>query len=322
MALIDTIPLTDATKPAALSKVSNGQLPADWLRAPDGSTRDDFKAFVPVSYAIQAMHLAAADDGITLRTTGRYRPLARQQALFAERYKSGSANNVGCGSKVYQGKTWYLQRSVKGGCLAMAAAPGTSNHGWGIADDFSEWDEGDPSFGSSLDQVDLQWLADNARDFFFALDVRSEAWHWHWYNPANPNTLSQRTVDVLTANGIKVPSLAAWGFTVPGGGPTPPPPTPLPPTPITEVPEGMWIMFKSTDGGHYAAPGVRAGAYHVSSQVPLDYPFADGDGSVFALLDRSNGSYTGKIVTRDEWSGVAAGLTKAEGFGVTGAQVA
>lgn len=225
MALIDTIPTTDATKPAALSQVKNGQLPDSWLRSFDGTTRVDFKAFVPVSYAIQAMHLAAKDDGIALRTTGRYRPLLQQQNLFAARYKSGSANNDGCGSKLYNGVIYYLQRSSSGNCYAMAAVPGTSNHGWGIADDFSEWDEGDPTFGSSLDQVDLQWLADNARSFFFALDIRSEPWHWHWYNPANPNTLSQRTVDVLTAKGVKIPDLSTWGFTVPKPS-TAPPPTP------------------------------------------------------------------------------------------------
>jgi hypothetical protein len=238
MSLIDTIPTTDATKPAALSQVQNGQLPASWLRSFDGTTRDDYKAFVPVSYAIQAMHLAAADDGITLRTTGRYRSLARQQALFAERYRQG--DDDGCGSKVYNGVTYYLQRSDKGTCFAMAATPGTSNHGWGIADDFSEWDEGDPSYGSYLDTVDLQWLADNARSFFFALDVRSEPWHWHWYSPANPNTLSQRTVNVLNAAGIKVPSLAAWGFTVPGG--SPPPPPPFPNVPITGKKNKMIVI--------------------------------------------------------------------------------
>jgi hypothetical protein len=84
----------------------------------------------------------------------------------------------------------------------------------------------------------------------------------------------------------------------------------------------MWIMFKSTDGGHYAARGVRTGALHISSQVPLDYPFADGDGQAFALLDRdANGNYTGKVIDRDGWGGVTAGLTKAEGFAVTGAQL-
>lgn len=262
MALIDTIETTDATKPSALSQVQNGQLPDSWLRSfIPGSTRTDYKAFVPVSYALQAMHLAAAEDGITLRTTGVYRSLARQEALFAERYRSGSANNVGCGSKVYNGVTYYLQRSARGGCMAMAATPGTSNHGWGIADDFSEWDEGDPSFGSSLDQVDLQWLADNARSFFFALDVRSEPWHWHWYNPANPNTLSQRTIDVLNAHGVKVPSLATWGFTVPGGGPTPPPPTP---GPITGEKNRMIVIRyggSSTSGwtGRYSFDGGRTG---------------------------------------------------------------
>lgn len=229
MALIDTIQTTDATRPSALNQVKNGQLPADWLRSFDGTTRDDFKMFVPVSYAMQALHIAAAKDGITLRTTGRYRSYARQEALFRERYKPGE--NDGCGSKTWQGQTWYLQRSDKGGCYAMAAVPGTSNHGWGIADDFSEWDEGDPSIGSSLDLVDLQWLANNARSFGFALDIRSEQWHWHWYMPSNPNTLTQRTVDTLKGAGVAIPDLSRWGFTVPGAGTTPPPVKPPAGTP-------------------------------------------------------------------------------------------
>src|SRR6186997_3708236 len=148
MALIDTIPTTDATMPSALKGMQNGKLPADWLRSfIAGSIREDYKAFVPVSYALQAMHLAAAADGIQLRTTGVYRSYARQEALFRERYTPG--DDDGCGSKTWNGVRWYLQRSDKGGCYAMAATPGTSNHGWGIADDFSEWDDGDPSFGSS-----------------------------------------------------------------------------------------------------------------------------------------------------------------------------
>jgi hypothetical protein len=217
--VIDTVPTSTVTVPTALRSVTNGQLPADWLRSLPGETREDFKMFVPVSYAMQAMHIAAMNEAkIDIMTTGRYRSAARQEALFRERYRVG--DDDGCGSKTWNGVRWYLQRSVSGGCFAMAATPGTSNHGLGIADDIAEQRDSDLAAESLSDRL-LGWLRDNAPAFGFRLETRKEPWHWHW-SQANPNALSKRVVDTLNRAGVKIPDLSRWAFT--GGGTEPPPP--------------------------------------------------------------------------------------------------
>ena len=228
MALVHTIPETDATIPPALRAAGNGALPADWLRSFDGTTRSDYKLYAPVSYAMQALHIAALADGIRFATTGRYRPYAQQLSLFRSRFTVGPYNPAihrstpSIVQRTFEGKYWYL---LKG--MAMAATPGTSNHGWAIADDIAELDANGRVI--SLTQRGLQWLKDHARSFGFALDIHEEPWHWHWYNGS---ALTQRTVEVLAFVGAPVPSLAAFGFVVPG---LPAPQPPAPPPPAQEV---------------------------------------------------------------------------------------
>lgn len=227
MALIHSIPQTDATVPDPVRASGNGTLPPSWLRSFDGTTRTDYKLFAPVSYAMQAMHLAAWDEaGIKFATTGRYRSYARQEALFLERFTPGPFDPTVHRTKpstvrrVWAGKEWFLKRG-----MAMAATPGTSNHGWGIADDICELDANGNII--SLTDRGLTWLRGDAHRFGFALDTWEERWHWHWYRPGHVCELTQDTVDVLRAAGITVPDLSTFGFSVPA--PTPPPPPPQPP---------------------------------------------------------------------------------------------
>ena len=228
MSVVGTIPTTSATIPPAVQRSGNGTLPAGWLRSFDGTTRTDFKMFAPVSYAMQALILAALADGIRLSTTGRFRSLARQEALFLERYQTEPI--PGRPTKWWNGKLWYQKPGV-----AMAATPGTSNHGWGCADDICEVSEDGVLL--SLRPPALEWLRDNAAGFGFALETRKEPWHWHWHRPGGlASVLTQRTVDVLHAVGVYVPNLDTFGFTVPA--PTPPPaPPPTPPEEDDMTPE-------------------------------------------------------------------------------------
>lgn len=60
---------------------------------------------------------------------------------------------------------------------------------------------------------------------------------------------------------------AAWTFSTP---PASPPTT-------TEIPD-MWLIAKTVnDGPHFAAPRLGGPRYHVSTQCPRLYPFADND---------------------------------------------
>jgi len=76
---------------------------------------------------------------------------------------------TGSGYRTYedQVKFWNLYISGKGN---LAARPGTSNHGWGLAVDV----KGASSYGGSI----FKWLAENAKSFGFSNDVRGEPWHW------------------------------------------------------------------------------------------------------------------------------------------------
>lgn len=251
-AVIDTVPTTKVTVPTFLQGVKNGALDESWLRSlPGESTRLDFRCFVPVSYAIQAMREAARNAGFNLRTTGRYRSYERQETLFRSRYAPG--DNDGCGSKTWQGVTWYLQTDSNGRCFAMAATPGTSNHGLGLADDIAEernvppgtTDIADNSASESMSDALLIWLRDNAQSFGLGLETRKERWHWHWIGG---NALTRRTVDVLKAIGITIPDLSKFGFTVPGATPPPPPPPPPPDGTYTVVAGDGWFAIANKLG--------------------------------------------------------------------------
>jgi hypothetical protein len=221
VALIDTVPTSKVTVPTFLAGYKNGELPIEILRCPDldrTSTSAVWRMFAPVSWAMTAMQIAAKADGHILDTTGRYRSAERQEALFRERYKPGENNNDGCGSKLWNGVRWYLQRSDKGGCMAMAATPGTSNHGLGLADDLAEDpDQFDGTGVVFLGDPALIWLRRNGPSFGFGLETHRERWHWHW---TGGDALTQRAADTLRAAGLTIPDLSEYGFTVP-----PPPDT-------------------------------------------------------------------------------------------------
>jgi len=228
MALIDSVPTSKVTVPTFLQDYQNGQLPAEIMRCPDldrASTAQVWKMFAPVSWAMTAMQIAAKADGIAipvgnptalgndniLDTTGRYRSYERQEALFLERYTTTPIE--GRPTKTWNGIVWYQKPGV-----AMAATPGTSNHGLGLADDVAEDpDQFDGTAPVFLDDRTLTWMRDNAADFGFGLETRKERWHWHW---TGGNALSQRTADVLRTAGLTIPDLTEYGFTVP-----PPPDT-------------------------------------------------------------------------------------------------
>lgn len=234
MALIDTVPTTRVTKPAFLAAYENGKLPSNIMRSWD----EDGLMFLPVSYAFQGLYLAASNAGHHLRadSTGRYRSYERQVALLHERYVpyyvDGARDTNYVPAHFYNGKfypagTWWLKSG------AMAATPGTSNHGWGLADDMAS-DANADNVGEFMSDALLTWMRDNAPKYGIGLETRSERWHWHWIGG---NALSQTSVDTLTRNGVSVPDLSLYGFTVPApSGGTPPPTTPPPTTPPPTTP--------------------------------------------------------------------------------------
>src|SRR5690606_37380342 len=123
--------------PVELLAYGNGHVPADAL-SPVGDT--GHRLWAPAARSLEALRDAAARDGVTIGITDSYRPYATQVDLVER-------------------KGLYSQ----GG---LAARPGTSNHGWGIAVDLG------------LDSAAQSWMRANAGDYGFVEDVPREPWHW------------------------------------------------------------------------------------------------------------------------------------------------
>jgi hypothetical protein len=128
--------------PAELVGYGNGKVPADALSSIGGEHR----LHAPAAGAFNRMTADARAQGVTIGVNESYRSLADQQRLAGE-----------------------LGLYSQGG---KAAAPGTSNHGWGLALDLQ------------LDGKAQQWMRDNAFKYGFAEDVAREPWHWT-YRPAS-----------------------------------------------------------------------------------------------------------------------------------------
>lgn len=123
--------------PAELQAHGNGRIPADAL-APIGV--GEHRLWEPAAHAFTDMMAAAQRDGVTIGVNSSYRSYEGQVEMV-ERYGLYS----------------------QGG---RAAAPGTSNHGWGVAIDLQ------------LDDAAQEWMRANAADYGFVEDVPREPWHW------------------------------------------------------------------------------------------------------------------------------------------------
>jgi hypothetical protein len=134
---------TGATKlnakgvPVDLVAYGNGKIPANALH-PVGETRHTLWA--PAANSLTALIADAKRDGVKIGITDSYRPYAEQVDL-AKR------------------KGLYSQ----GG---LAAKPGTSDHGWGMAVDLD------------LNAKAQTWMRTNAAKYGFREDTPREPWHW------------------------------------------------------------------------------------------------------------------------------------------------
>lgn len=127
--------------PAELAVYPNGQLPDGALQRL--SAQPNHRLAPPAAAAWDSLVAAAATDGISMRITDSYRSYAEQVDL-AER------------------KGLYSQ----GG---LAATPGKSNHGWGLAVD-----------ADVTDPATLRWLRVNGPRFGFVETSDREPWHWEF----------------------------------------------------------------------------------------------------------------------------------------------
>ena len=124
--------------PVELAAFGNGKIPPAALTQLEGSP--GHRLWEPAAASFDAMRRAAAADGVSFGITDSYRPLSVQQELVRTKglYKNGG----------------------------LAAVPGTSQHGWGMAVDLK------------LDGEAQAWMRTNAGRFGFVEDTPREPWHW------------------------------------------------------------------------------------------------------------------------------------------------
>jgi LAS superfamily LD-carboxypeptidase LdcB len=138
-----TTPATSAARlngdgvPTELAAYDNGKVPASALHEV-GTT--GHRLWEPAARALTGLISAAAADGVTVGITDSYRSYASQV-------------------DVAQRKGLYSQ----GG---LAAAPGTSDHGWGMAVDLK------------LDATAQAWMRAHGAEHGFVEDTPREPWHW------------------------------------------------------------------------------------------------------------------------------------------------
>ena len=146
-----TGPATEGAGTAAGDKSGeNGKLPPSSL-APVGI--GSHKAQPVAADAFKAMRAAASKDKVDLGITDSYR-------------------------------TYAAQVDVKRRKPNLAATPGKSNHGWGLAFDMS--------FGSNQNSPGYKWMTQNASKFGFKgpLQKPFEPWHWEYKGGGSPDAMS------------------------------------------------------------------------------------------------------------------------------------
>jgi hypothetical protein len=192
--------------------------------------------------AYKSMSAAATQKGITLIIADTYRALGGEY---------GQINTVGK-------KGWYGRSAPKDTTQVegLAAQPGTSNHGWGLAIDFDQsfvWQTADGN-GSSAHN----WLAINAANFGFSRD-RKEPWHWNYVKPLEMPIQSSTN---------KLPDVI-----------TPKPPTVIPATPTapTDVSDYINTTYKQpfrdvkpSQAGIVDPTAVSAGTFNNNYQTFLN----------------------------------------------------
>ncbi|MEJ5945924.1 M15 family metallopeptidase [Pseudokineococcus basanitobsidens] len=125
--------------PLDLKAYGNGKVPEKQLVEIGGAGSGE-RLWAPAAAAFDRMSAAARADGVRLGVNDSYRSYTDQVDMAA---RKGLRSQGG-----------------------LAAAPGTSSHGWGMAVDLQ------------LDGRAQSWMRDNAGRYGFAETVPGEPWHW------------------------------------------------------------------------------------------------------------------------------------------------
>lgn len=178
--------------PAGIDLSKNGRLSPDQLQGVilPGTGLGHLHPAAARNWGLLAV-IATAETGQAMSATSivdTYRPYGIQEAAFVQRYQLTYI--PGASTKYWQGKTWYLKKG-----MAMAAVPGTSNHGLGLAIDMALWVQGANGQWRivSITSNGLFWAwltaaslapapyrigtGSNLESFGFSFEAQSEPWH-------------------------------------------------------------------------------------------------------------------------------------------------
>jgi len=205
-------PVARAAIPAWAKQLGNGQIPLDQMIkvAPIATGY----LLPEAAAAWRNLQNAAAAAGFALTMTGAYRTLEQQTSLFSARY---TTEPTGGSSKTWNNVQYWLKAGN-----AMAAVPGTSNHGWGAAVDTALGGYGNKA--QTVGEPFLSWALDNVQQFGWSWEVQSEPWHLRLVGiesvppaaasaapvaPLPPLTLGSKGGQVAALQGIC--AFFAWG---------------------------------------------------------------------------------------------------------------
>ncbi|MBT0993111.1 M15 family metallopeptidase [Cellulomonas sp. DKR-3] len=125
--------------PVDLARYGNGRIPTSALGTVDGTS---WQMWAPAADGLSQLLAAARRDGVSIGINDAYRSYDEQVDMVRR-------------------KGLYSQ----GG---LAAEPGTSQHGWGLAADLQ------------LDGRATAWMQANAERFGFERTLSREPWHWEY----------------------------------------------------------------------------------------------------------------------------------------------
>ena len=124
--------------------------------------------------AFNALQLEAFFAGIDLQSTSSadtYRSYDRQERTFLDRYSDKPTARIPVVTRRWNGRLWWLKRGA-----SPSAAPGTSNHGLGLAIDIAgasgkrlTWMMGPNPFLSPVLKYGFSWEVESGPN--------AEAWH-------------------------------------------------------------------------------------------------------------------------------------------------
>lgn len=160
-----SLPVVAVRLPSNLVGQENGKLDPAILTPVDGGGQ----LHVTAARAWRALVAEAAKAGHQLTYTigGTYRSYMSQVMLFKSRYTTDVL--PGRPSKMWNGQRWYQKPGT-----AMAAVPGTSNHGYGLAIDTALGAK--PTVATTITPI-LSWMLEQTPRFGFSYEAQSEPWH-------------------------------------------------------------------------------------------------------------------------------------------------